>query len=362
MADQPAEQPTSESFKRFRRRIAPGAPPGSVVVDPSAPKPRIQVFRYGPDKLSESHIEDPAELPELLNREGIVWVDVDGLGDANVLRSLGEIFQLHPLALEDVVHVHQRAKVEAYENHLFVVMRMITLGEELTTEQLSVFIGRDFVLTFQEIPGDCLEPVRDRLRKNDGRIRRSGPDYLAYCLLDAVIDNYFPVLEAYGERLDELDDMLTETMPKEAVGAIHNIRGDLLELRRAAWPHREAINALVRDAHSFIANETRIYLRDCYDHTVQIIDMIEIFRDTCTDLRDYYYSKVNQRTNDVMKTLTIVSTIFIPLSFIASVYGMNFEHMPEIKWLYGYEFALSLMAIIGGGLVTYIWRRGWFGN
>jgi magnesium transporter len=353
-------------YRPFRRRTQPGAWPGTVIGTPDALPPRIQVVGYGPDEIFEQEVETAGEAAELVGRLPVTWVNLDGLGDAETIQTLGRVFHLHPLALEDVVHVHQRAKVESYDDVLFIVARMASVGERLETEQISIFLGKNFVFTFQEErPGDCLDPVRVRLRAGHGRIRRAGADHLAYSLLDAIIDGYFPVLEDFGNQLAELDDEVSERPRPEVVARIHQLRNDLLLVRKSVWPHRDAVNSLVRDPHPFISEETKIYLRDCYDHTVQIIDVVETYRELCSDLREYNLSLTGHRTNEIIKVLTIIATIFMPLSFVAGVYGMNFDtsrspwNMPELKWFYGYPFAVGVMALVAGTMLVYFWRRGW---
>lgn len=355
-------------YRPFHRRSKPGAAPGTVRSDPEGLKPVIRVIAFGPDEMDEIDVADPQELRNIIGRRSVTWINVDGLGDAKVVKALGEMFNLHPLAMEDVVHVHQRAKVEAYDDQLFICARMVALADRLETEQLSIFVGKNFVLTFQEKPGDCLDPVRERIRKSRGRVRKLGPDYLAYALLDAVVDGYFPVLEKYGERLDDLEDRIARRTGKSTITQVHKNRGDLLHLRRTIWPHREAINSLLRDEHPLITADTQLYLRDCYDHAVQLIDVAETYREMCSDLRDFHYSQMGQKTNDVMKVLTIIATIFIPLGFIAGLYGMNFDsnksrwNMPELHWVYGYPFALGLMATVSLGMIWYFYRRGWLSD
>ncbi len=353
---------------RFRRRTAPGTTPGTVAIDPQAARPTVRVLSYGPDGLEEREIDDLDALARFVGARPVTWVDVQGLGDAETIRRLGEMFHLHPLALEDVVNTHQRAKVEDYDRYLFVVARMLTTGDDLDTEQMSLFLGTNFVLTFQERPGDCFGPVRRRLLHRKGQIRQSGPDYLAYALLDAVLDAYFPALEQYGEALDRLDEQISTRPAPDTIMQIHRMRSDLLLLRRAIWPLRDGIAELVRDANPLISDVTRVFLRDCYDHTLQIIDLVETCREMCSDLRDYYLSAVNNRMSEVMKVLTIIATIFIPLSFVAGVYGMNFDtgasrwNMPELSWPFGYPLALAAMAAVAAAQLWYFWRRGWLGR
>lgn len=342
--------------------------PGQIVIAPGAARPVIHVFAYSEQEYVEKEIHDLAEIAQLVQHWSVTWINVDGLGDASVLTALGRIFKLHPLALEDVVNTLQRPKVDDYDYYLFITARMVRFAERLETEQLSIFLGGKYVLTFQDKPGDSLEPVRERIRKNQGRIRNAGADYLAYSLLDAVIDGYFPVLDEYAERLETLDEQVADRDPTDAIGRIHDMRSDLLLLRRTIWPHREALNSLARDPHPLVADETRVYLRDCLDHATAIIDLTETYREMCSDLRDYALAMVSNRLNEVMKVLTVIATLFMPLSFIAGVYGMNFDpdvspwNMPELRWYWGYPFALGLMAIVAAGLIYGFYRRGWISS
>ncbi len=352
-------------FHHRTRRAPPGTAPGTLVIDPEAPHPEIRVMSYGPDAFSEETIEDPSRIQDFLHRESVTWVNVDGLGNVDVLRKIGEIFDVHQLALEDVVNVHQRPKVEEYGGALFMIARMPTPGEHLDSEQLSLFLGKDFLLTFQEKPGDCLEPVRDRLRKGRTKIRSRGADYLAYALLDAVVDAYFPILEEYGERLEAIETEILKHPEQEEIPRLHHLKREFLTLRRAIWPLREVFTTLTREEIPIIGEETRVYFRDCYDHTIQLMDVVETYRDFSSGLMDFYLSSVSNRMNEVMKVLTIIATIFIPLSFIAGLYGMNFNaerspwNMPELNWYFGYPFALGLMVLIGVVLLIFFWKKGW---
>lgn len=352
----------------WKRQTAPGAAPGIIRVDPSAPAPEITVMAYGPDSYTERAITEPATLREYLSEWPVTWVNVEGLGSAEVIRELGETFNLHPLALEDAVNVHQRPKVDEYANHLFIVARMIYLNSHVESEQISVFLGRNFVVTLQMVPGDCLDPVRDRIRRGIGRIRQGGPDYLAYAILDSVVDAYFPVLDVYSNELEALEDEVIECPVPRTVARIHHVKRNLLLMRRVVWPLREALNMLIREPSPLVAAETQIYLRDCYDHTIQILDLMETYRELASGLMDVYLSSVSNRMNEIMKVLTIIATIFIPLSFIAGVYGMNFNteispfNMPELDWYFGYPLALSLMALGAGGMLVYFWRKGWLSS
>ncbi|MFO0837496.1 MAG: magnesium/cobalt transporter CorA [Phycisphaerae bacterium] len=341
---------------RFHAAEPPPSPSAST---------NIRVIHYDAASLVE---ESPASVEALRRwREapGVTWIDVEGL-DASLIRGIGELFGLHPLAIEDVLHVNQRAKVEQYASHHFIVTRIITLAEELESEQVGLFLGDRFVITFQQgAPGDCFDQLRQRLRGGGTRLRAAGPDALAYALLDAVVDAYFPVLETIGERLDLLEDAVLAAPARRAFQQVHEVKRQLFTLRRAAWPMRDALNTLVREPLPRIADETRLYLRDCYDHVLRIIDLVETYREYCADLMDLYLSSSSQRMNEIMKLLTIISTIFIPLTFISSIYGMNFDpnasrwNMPELRWRYGYLLALLVMFAIGVALLAYFWRRGW---
>ena len=353
---------------QVRRRTPPGAPPGTLVADPESPHPKICVAAYGPDEVVEQALSQPRQVQALLNKWPVLWIDVEGLGDADTIRVLGEVLGLHRLALEDVLNVHQRPKLEQYPGYYFIVAHTVTLGDHLETEQLSVFLGKNFVLTFQESkPGDPFESVRERIRKRHGRIRDLGVDYLAYALLDAVIDRYFPILEQYGERLENLEDEIVSSPSGDIVARIHEIRRNLLTLRRAVWPQRETFNALLREEASLVTSETRLHLRDCYDHTAQLIDLIETYRELGADLTDVYLSSISNRTNEIMRVLTVIATIFIPLTFIAGVYGMNFNtnvspwNMPELNWFWGYPLSLLMMVAVAVGQLIFFRKKGWLG-
>jgi len=348
-----------------KRRAPPGTAPGTLVADPAASQPKISVIAYGPDDFEEIEIGDMDELTPLIGKYAVTWIDVIGLGNLDLIRRLGEIFELHGLALEDVVNLHQRPKLEEYADHAFIVTRMVADGPSPTIEQVSLFLGENFLLTFQERPGDCFEPVRSRLRSGRGQIRSRRADYLAYSLLDAVIDGYFPVLEALGERLEVLEDRVIARPADMEAAEIHEIKRELLILRRAIWPQREMVNALTREALPYVTEQTRLYLRDCYDHTFQLMDIVETYREIATGLVDVYLSSVSTRLNEIMKVLTIIATIFIPLSFVTGIYGMNFDraaspwNMPELAWYWGYPAVMGLMAALAVAMLYYFFRKGW---
>jgi magnesium transporter len=347
-----------------RRRSAPGAAPGTLIVDPHAPKPRIDVVSYDGDDVRVLTDVDVAGAVAAAGAQAVTWIDVRGLGDTEVLEGLGRHFGLHMLALEDVINVHQRPKAESYEDCLFVCARMPRAddGHRFATEQLSLFLTKGVLITFQEREGDCFAPVRRRIMESRGRIRRSGADYLLYALLDAVTDAFFPVLEQHGERLDALEAEVIGRSDPAHNTAIHRLKRDLLTVRRCIWPQRDMLNALVRDDHALIADETRTFLRDCFDHTIQLMDLVETYREIASDLVDIHLSRISTRLNEVMMALTIIATIFMPLTLITGVYGMNFTNMPELRWPWGYPFALGLMAAVAAAMLLWFRRRGWIGR
>lgn len=350
----------------FHKRNPPvGSRPGTLVFPEEAAKPRLRVMSYTGEMLEEKDIARPAELEAILAAHRVTWVDVQGLGDESLIREIGAFFKLHDLALEDAVNVPQRPKSEAYAQHHLYITRMTMMRsatDEVDTEQVSIFLGSNFVLTLQERYGDVFDPVRARVRAGVGPIRRAGPDYLAYALIDTVIDGYYPVLERIGEHLEILEEEAMVSARKSTLREIYQTKRQLLTIRRAVWPQREAVNSLIRDESPLVGPEVRVYLRDCYDHAVQVIDVTETFRELSGNLIDLYLSSVSMRTNDVMKVLTIMASIFIPLTFLAGIYGMNFDNMPELHSRWGYPLLLAVMLMIGGFMVWLFWRRGWIGD
>ncbi len=358
--------------KRTKRKarmthLPPGSAPGTLIAAPDAVQSQIDVIAYGPEGFVEKELTNASEIRHYIGKWPVVWVNIEGLGSADVIKEVGEIFSIHHLALEDVLNVHERAKIESYNDDLFLVLHMMAVGDHLENEQLSVFSGKHFVVTFQEGPIDTLDPARERIRRGVGRMRQLGSDYLLYSIIDSVLDNYFPILEAYGETLDRLEDDVINRPSPDVVGNVHMVKRDLLTLRRAVWPLREAINSLMRDTELTFSAETRIHLRDCYDHAVRIIDFIETYRELAADLMDIYLSSLSNRMSEVMKVLTIITTLFVPPTLIAGIYGMNFNteisryNMPELNWYYGYPFALFLMFALTFGVILLLWYKGWLG-
>jgi magnesium transporter len=345
---------------RARRHTEPGTKPGTLSIAPEAYPTTVRVMAYNKERVAEEAVQDPQELRALLHKWPVLWVDVVGLGTESTLRALADIFHIHPLALEDIVHVHQRAKVDPYDQNLFCVLRIPDPSNEQLTEQFSLVLGKNYLVTFQERPGDCFDLIRAGIRNELSTMRQGlKADFLAYRLIDASVDAFFPVLEAIGDHLDRIDDLPTAAESEAAFAELHSVKRELLMLRRAVWPLRDAVNELRRDTTPFISDDTRFYLRDCYDHAVQLIDLLESYRDIAGDVRDFYLSSISNRMNEVMKILTVIATIFLPITFIAGVYGMNFEYMPELKWRYGYAFSLALMAAVAVGMLYYFKRRGW---
>lgn len=350
----------------------PGSIPGTLNIEEDAELPEIVLIDYNRDRATKISNLTPEACLEHLDTQSVSWVDVKGLGSENILKRLGRIFQLHPLVLEDVVNVPQRPKVEDYPQQLVIITQMAVLkpsGKGFWLEQVSLVVGKNYLLTVQEKPDkDCFLPVRKRIKYNKGSIRNMGADYLAYALWDAIIDGFFPVLEVYGEKIEDLEDEVLFNPNNTSLADVYQVKRELLALRRAIWPQRNALNTLIRDGSKAIDPEILVFLRDCYDHTVQIIDIIETYRELASSLTDIYLSAISNRMNEVMKLLTVISSIFIPLTFIAGIYGMNFDpkvspwNMPELSWYFGYPLCWLLMASTTIALVYFFWRRGWFEN
>lgn len=353
------------AIKGHGSHVPPGAAPGTLIPVPGSVAVKIDMLAYGPGDFLQKEITEVSELSDFIGKWPVVWVNVEGLGCPEKIQALGDLFKIHHLALEDIINVHERAKIERYGDDLFLVMHMVELAERLETEQLSMFTGKGFVVTFQEGPIDTLNPARERIRRGQGHMRQLGADYLVYSIIDAVLDNYFPILEDYGEILDALEDDIIQNPSSAVVADVHAVKRDLLVLRRAVWPLRESINSLIRDTETIFSEETRIHLRDCYDHAVRIIDFIETYRELAADLMDIYLSSLSNRMNEVMKLLTIITTLFVPPTLVAGIYGMNFNteiskwNMPELNWFFGYPFALGLMLFMTLGVVGLLWYKGW---
>ncbi|KAF1081180.1 MAG: Magnesium and cobalt transport protein CorA [Candidatus Rifleibacterium amylolyticum] len=321
----------------------------------------VEFFNYDQVRCSEGKVIEPAELAEIKQFEGISWLCFFGLGDVEMLRQTAETYGINPLSVEDILNPDHRPKLEVFDSYLLIIVKMIDISEDgrLTSEQVSFVVGENYVLTFQERPGDVFDPIRERLRKNVGRVRGMASDYLALSLIDVVIDNYFVVLESLAAALEELELILLKT-PDEFEGRdVHELKMQLFYMRKISWPLREIASALLRTESPLLRPESRIYFRDIYDHTVHVLETSETLREVSIGVYDLYISNISMRMNEIMRTLTIIATIFIPLTFIAGVYGMNFENMPELKWAWGYYGTLVLMILVALGMLSWFRRRRW---
>ena len=347
------------------RSVKTGLPPGALVHvgERKVEAVKVRVFEYDEAQLREEQLSTPDECVPPGKRSTITWVDVEGLHDVEALGRLGERFGLHPLVVEDLLNTGQRPKAEDLDEYIFVVLKTVCRshdgGDGTDVEQVSLVLGPNYVLTFQEREGDAFDPIRDRIRHSRGRVRRMGADYLAYALIDAIVDHYFLVLEWLGERLESLEDQVAAAPTTETQQVIHHLKTELIFLRRSAWPLREVVGGLERSESSLIQETTGVYLRDVYDHAIQVIEALETFRDMLSGMLDIYLSSVSNRMNEVMKVLTIIATVFIPLTFVAGVYGMNFRHMPELEWVWGYPLVWIVMIVVAGLMVIYFRRKRW---
>jgi magnesium transporter len=353
-----------DRFYRSHRKVA-GEPPGTLVhTGPArAHEARLQTMVYKDgqcEDVVQSKVEDVFPLRQ---PPWVTWVNVDGVHDVELVRALGEKAGFHPLLLEDIVATSQRPKQEEYDSHIYIVLRMLEYDKErreINEDQLSMVLGPNYVFTFQEQPGDMFNRIRDRLRAGKGPLpARHGADFLAYALMDAVVDEYFAVLESIGDRIEDIEAEVVEHPEPHTLSEIHNVKRELLVMRRAVWPLRDVFNTLIRDESQLISDETRVFLRDAYDHAVRVIDTVETLRDLLSGMVDLYVSTVSHRLNEIIKVLTIISTIFIPLTFIVGVYGMNFVHMPEIQYRWSYPILWGIMILIAAGMMVFFRRKRW---
>ena len=354
-------------MKKFIKRASKkaGLPPGSIVFigEKKTDQVVITLFDYDENQYQEKTLSNIEESFPLRDKPSVTWINIDGLQDVETIKKIDTHFGIHPLVLEDIVNTQQRPKIEDYGDYIFIVFKMLyrdTQGKEICYEHISLILGTNYVISFQEAPGaDTFDPIRERIRQNKGRIRKMGADYLAYALMDTVIDNYFLVLENVAEEVDRIEEKLMAAVRFDTFEKIHFLKRNMLFVRRAIWPLREVIGTLQRTESKIIRPETGLYWRDLYDHTVEVIDLVETFRDMLSGMLEIYLSSVNNRMNEVMKFLTIISTIFIPLTFIAGVYGMNFKYMPELETRYGYFITLGVMLLMSASMVLYFKRRKW---
>jgi magnesium transporter len=323
---------------------------------------RIRLIDYDADSIEELTLQSIESSYDYTDKMPVTWVNVDGLHDVSIAEAVAERFGVHRLALEDVLTPTTRPKVEDFETHYLVIMKMLSFDEEtesIIAEQVSLIVGERYLFTFQERVGDVFEPVRERLRQSKGRIRSRGTDYLAYALIDAIVDSYYRILETVGDRIEEIEEAALGEPTMEVMRRIHNLKREMLILRRAIWPLREATGQLYRGEVPLVTPETQLFLRDVHDHCVQVIDTVETLREVLSGAMDLYMSGVSNRMNEVMKVLTIIATIFIPLSFFAGLYGMNFDYMPELHVRWAYPVLLGGMATVAGGMLRYFHKKGW---
>ncbi len=341
-----------------------GLPPGTLVHvgEKKVENVKITYIDYDEQNFSEKQVSKIEECFPFRNTPTVSWINIDGLHEVGIIERLGNKFELHPLMLEDILHAEQRPKYEDFEKYIFIVLKMLRYNDEIQgieSEQVSLILGENYVITFQERVGDVFDVVRDRIRSAKGRIRKMGPDYLAHALIDAIVDSYFTILEKVGEKIEVMEEQLISDPTEKTLQQIHSMKREMISLRRSIWPLREVINGLHKSESKLIKESTDIYLRDVYDHTIQIIDAIESFRDIVSGMLDIYLSSISNKMNAIMKVLTIIATIFIPLTFVAGVYGMNFKYMPELECRWAYPAVWIVMAVIAVIMLAYFRRKKW---
>ncbi|MFH1335154.1 MAG: magnesium/cobalt transporter CorA [Candidatus Zixiibacteriota bacterium] len=347
-----------------KRSKKTGLPPGTLVHigEKKTDKVKITILDYDESQFEEKEAQTIEECFPFKDKPTTTWINMDGLHQVDITEKLGKHFDIHPLVLEDILNTEQRPKIEDFDDYLFIVLKMLYLDEkedEIKVEQISLILGPNFVISFQEREGDVFDPLRERIKEGKSRIRKMGSDYLAYALADAIVDNYFTVLEKLGEKIGNVEDELIGNPTPETLQILHDLKREMIFLRKSVWPLREVISRWEIEETPLIKDTTRIYLRDVYDHTIQVIDSVETFRDMLSGMLDIYLSSISNRMNQVMKVLTIIATIFIPLTFIVGVYGMNFENMPELKWRVGYFMVLGIMVIIAVFMLFNFRKRKW---
>ncbi len=351
--------------KRLRTRSQKaGLPPGSLIYtgEKIEETTQITIVDYDENEVQTRELTSWAECPMLKDRPGVTWINVNGISHVGNLERLGECFKLHPLVLEDVLNVDQRPKIEDYEEYLYIVIKTISSQpevDEIVAEQISLILGANYVLSFHEGNGDLFKPIRERILAAKGRIRKAGADYLAYALMDLIVDNYFVALERFGEQVEFMEDEVVRQPVPSTLQTVHHLKNHMIILRRSLWPLREVIARLERRESPLIQDTSAVYFKDVYDHTIIAIDTVETYRDILSGLLDIYLSSVSNRLNEVMKVLTIIATIFMPLTFIVGLYGMNFKHMPELEWQYGYFACLVFIVLVAGCMVLFFKKKKW---
>jgi magnesium transporter len=348
-------------MKRSRKK---GLPPGTLlyVGEKKEEKVRIRIMDYDSETLREKEVANVEECSPFKMEKTTTWINVDGLHNKEILECLGLNYDLHPLTLEDIMNTTQRPKVEDYGHYIYMVLKMIYLHPKDSTivvEQVSLILGENFVITFQEQEGDVFDPIRQRIKEGKGQVRKRRADYLAYCLIDAIVDNYFSILESFDEQIDNLEDLLLGQPTTALLNKIYNTKREVISLRKAVWPLREVVSLLERMDTQLIEKPTRAYMRDIYDHTIQVVDTVDAYREIISGMHDLYLSNLSNRMNEVMKTLTVIATIFIPITFIVGVFGMNFEFMPELHWKMGYPMVWAVMITMAVLMLLYFKRKNW---
>jgi magnesium transporter len=347
-----------------KRREKVGLPPGTLVHlgEKRTEKPLITLINFNESTLDIREVASAEECAPFLSEDTVTWINVDGLHQTDLVEKFGAFFQVHPLALEDILNTDHRPKMEDYDAYVFLVLKMLFYEEaegEVQAEQVSLILGQNYVLSFQEQRGDVFDGIRERLRTNKGRLRKSGPDYLAYALLDAIVDSYFGILEKISDQIEVMEEALVFDPTPGTLQRIHHFKREMILLRKSVWPLREVISGLQREDTPLVGKTTGIFLRDVYDHTIQVVDTVETFRDIISGMLDLYLSSMSNRMNEIMKVLTIMATIFIPLTFIVGVYGMNFAYMPELKWHWGYFGIWGIMVGIAVVMIFFFKRKKW---
>lgn len=341
-----------------------GLPPGTLIHigEKKTEEVKIRIIDYDETQFLEKEVKTVEECLPFKDTPTVTWIDIIGIHRLDIIEKVGSYFGLHPLTAEDILNTDQRPKMEDFGNYLYVVLKILFYNDkknEIVSEQISVIVGQNFVISFQEIETNIFNPLIERIRTEKGHIRRLGADYLAYSLLDSIIDNYFVILEKLGENIELLEVELVTHPTHETLHTLHNLKREMIFLRKSVWPLREVINGMQRGESSLIKDSTRIYLRDVYDHTIQVIDSIETSRDMLSGMLDIYLSSISNRLNAVMKVLTVIATIFMPLTFLVGVYGMNFKYMPELEWKWGYFAVLGVIAIIAISMLICFRKKKW---
>jgi len=347
-----------------KRSKKSGLPPGSLIHigERKVKTPKISIIDYDETQFQKKATQAIEECFVFKDKPTVTWTNIDGLHETEMLEKLGDCYGFHPLVLEDILNTDQRPKMEDYGDYVYIVLRSLEYNhrkDEIESDQISIILGQNFVFSFQEKEGDTFDPLRERIRTGKGRIKKMGADYLAYTLMDSIVDNYFIILEKQGEKIELLEEQLITSPTPETLQTIHDLKREMIFLRKAVWPLREVVGSLERGESSLIQASTRIYLRDLYDHIIQVIDNVETFRDMIAGILDIYLSSVSNRLNSVMKVLTIIATIFMPLTFLAGIYGMNFKYMPELEWRWGYPLIWFIMLGTGIFMLVYFKKKKW---